>query len=328
MTVRRTAGGAAAGADDAPAARLPAASARHPKRPRQVSPNRRDRPSARERGILPGLAERGRSRASGGRQGHEKESKTALNLLGCSATIRIMETRRSHRTGRLLHTRRHVVRSRPLHITMRVHADVPHLRRQEILDYFRELMTQARLRGVRTIASALMRTPPHRRRRPGGRSRSRSSRVPVRAAGPGPGNGRRRSVITAGPARLDGRLEKGTRPTGSVSLSGMSFLDPSGFRNGSLHVPSAHDRCELWDHSGPVRKTYLIGVLSPPHLGSLPSRQAASMRQPDPPFSTCRAGCILLAILPNRVRKTPPASTDSRRKEPIVCHIRNKAHGL
>jgi len=67
-----------------------------------------------------------------------------------------MKPRRSRRTGRLLHTRRTVVRSRPMHLTMRVHEDVPGLRRQEILDYVRELVTQARLRGVRTVALALM----------------------------------------------------------------------------------------------------------------------------------------------------------------------------
>jgi len=67
-----------------------------------------------------------------------------------------MDTRRSHRTGRLLHTRRPVVPSRPMHLTVHVRDGVPGLRRQEILNYLRELMTAARRWGVRTVASALL----------------------------------------------------------------------------------------------------------------------------------------------------------------------------
>jgi len=64
--------------------------------------------------------------------------------------------RRSRRTGRLHHTRRQVVRSRPVHITTRVHDDVPSLRRKEVFDYFCELVAEARSRGVRTAAFALL----------------------------------------------------------------------------------------------------------------------------------------------------------------------------
>jgi REP element-mobilizing transposase RayT len=66
-----------------------------------------------------------------------------------------MDSQRS-RTDRLLHTRREVVPSRPMHLTVHVRPGVPRLRRQEILDYVRELMTAAQRRGVRTVASALL----------------------------------------------------------------------------------------------------------------------------------------------------------------------------
>lgn len=39
-----------------------------------------------------------------------------------------------------------------MHITKRVRVDVPSLRRQEVLDYFGELVEEARPRGVRTFA--------------------------------------------------------------------------------------------------------------------------------------------------------------------------------
>jgi len=64
--------------------------------------------------------------------------------------------RRSRRTGHLHHTRREVVRSRPVHITTRVHDDVPTLRDPEVLKYFRQMVVEARRRGVRTVAFALM----------------------------------------------------------------------------------------------------------------------------------------------------------------------------
>jgi len=43
-----------------------------------------------------------------------------------------------------------------MHLTMRVHGDVPRLRQQQVLDYFRHMRAEARRRGVRTIASALL----------------------------------------------------------------------------------------------------------------------------------------------------------------------------
>lgn len=43
-----------------------------------------------------------------------------------------------------------------MHLTVRVHQDVPRLRRQAVLDYFRQLVGEARRRGVRTVASALL----------------------------------------------------------------------------------------------------------------------------------------------------------------------------
>jgi len=69
--------------------------------------------------------------------------------------------RRSRRTGLLYHTRRHVVCSRPVHITTRVHDDVPTLRHQDVLDCFRGMVREARRRGVRTVAFVLMRSHLH-----------------------------------------------------------------------------------------------------------------------------------------------------------------------
>jgi len=43
-----------------------------------------------------------------------------------------------------------------MHLTVHVRQGVPRLRRQEILDYLREMMAAARRRGVRTVASALL----------------------------------------------------------------------------------------------------------------------------------------------------------------------------
>jgi hypothetical protein len=67
-----------------------------------------------------------------------------------------VDIQRYRRSGRLIHTRRVVVASRPLHISMRVRNDAPRLRRQEVLDRFRELRVEAGRRGVRTVAAVLM----------------------------------------------------------------------------------------------------------------------------------------------------------------------------
>ena len=63
-----------------------------------------------------------------------------------------MKMKRAKKSGQLLHTTRDVSTRRPMHITKRVRKDVPRLRRQEVLDYFRELVKAARERGVHTFA--------------------------------------------------------------------------------------------------------------------------------------------------------------------------------
>lgn len=65
------------------------------------------------------------------------------------------------RSGRILHAKRPVTTRRPMHLTAHVHGDVPSLRRAEVLGAFRELVREARRRGVRTVAFALMPTHLH-----------------------------------------------------------------------------------------------------------------------------------------------------------------------
>lgn len=67
-----------------------------------------------------------------------------------------MDTKRSKRSGRLLHTRRHVVPARPIHITTHACDDVPDLRRPEIRAHLGELLAHARRCGVRTVALTVM----------------------------------------------------------------------------------------------------------------------------------------------------------------------------
>lgn len=67
-----------------------------------------------------------------------------------------MKMKRSGRSGRLLHGRRDVSTTRPIHITNRVAPDVPSLRHPAIQKHFRGLLAEARQRGVRTVVAVVM----------------------------------------------------------------------------------------------------------------------------------------------------------------------------
>jgi len=72
-----------------------------------------------------------------------------------------MKMKRSEKSDLLLHTPRVVVPDRPLHITSRVADDVPDLRRPEVFAAVRDLLAEARRRGVRTPVIVVMSTHVH-----------------------------------------------------------------------------------------------------------------------------------------------------------------------
>ena len=82
----------------------------------------------------------------------ETHAHPALEPARMSSHHQNMKMKRSKRSGKLLHTTRDVSTRRPMHITKHTRDHVPSLRRPEVLRYFRQLVAEARDRGVHTAA--------------------------------------------------------------------------------------------------------------------------------------------------------------------------------